>query len=170
VDTSRQHWFDVVPSQDLLDTFDGDYRNHLIDVHTMMGGLCTLKWAALQVPFDDNVPLIRLPELYLIMAEAYAELDDLPQALAYLEALQTTRGLTPFVSADKDEIIDEIMTERRRELHFEGHRWYDLKRRAMDIPKQVGAVTVPYTDFRILSIIGQGEVDNNPLLDQNPGY
>jgi starch-binding outer membrane protein, SusD/RagB family len=168
--TQPQHWFDVVPSQNLLDTFaPNDYRNHLFSVHTDDWPV-SLKWACSTGAFDDNVPLIRLPELYLIKAEAYAELDNLPQALAYLEDLQTTRGLDPFVSADKDEIIEEIMTERRRELNFEGHRFYDLKRRAMDITKQEGATTLPYTDFRVLSIIGQGEVDNNPLLDQNPGY
>lgn len=168
--TNPTHWFDVMPSQDLLDTFhDGDYRLHLFAVHTD-GFPYTLKWDCSTGAFDDNIPLIRLPELYLIKAEAYAELDNLPQALHYLEELQTKRGLDPFLSGDKDEIIDEIMVERRRELHFEGHRFYDLKRRAMDITKHVGATTLPYSDYRILSNIPQGEVDNNPQLDQNPGY
>lgn len=109
--------------------------------------------------------------MYLIKAEAHAEEDELTLALDALEELQSARGLTvPFVSTDKDEIIDEVMVERRRELNFEGHRWYDLKRRAMDIPKQVGSTTVPYDDFRVLSLLPQGEVDNNPNLDQNPDY
>jgi starch-binding outer membrane protein, SusD/RagB family len=168
--TSPTHWFDVVPSENLLDTFDpNDYRNHLFTVHTD-GWPVSLKWACSTGAFDDNVPIIRLPELFLIKAEAHAELDQLIDALANLEELQTARGLTPFVSADKDEIIEEIMVERRRELHFEGHRFYDLKRRAMDITKQAGATTVPYTDFRILSPLTSGEVDSNPNLDQNPGY
>jgi len=169
--TNPNHWFDVIPSQNLLNTYDpADYRNNWFTNHTD-GFPYTLKWDCSTGPFDDNIPLVRLPEMYLIKAEAHAEEDELTLALDALEELQSARGLTvPFVSTDKDEIIDEVMVERRRELNFEGHRWYDLKRRAMDIPKQVGAITVPYNDFRILSVIPQGEVDNNPNLDQNPGY
>ncbi|REL38842.1 RagB/SusD family nutrient uptake outer membrane protein [Rhodohalobacter sp. SW132] len=168
--TNPTHWFDITISENLMETFDeDDYRLNLFAVHSD-GFPYTLKWACSTGPFDDNVPIIRLPELYLIKAEAHAELDQLSDALSNLEELQTARGLSPFVSADKDEIIEEIMVERRRELHFEGHRWFDLKRRGMDIPKQAGATTVPYTDYRLLSIISQSEVDNNPNLDQNPGY
>jgi len=129
-----------------------------------------LKWDCTHGTTDDNIPLIRLPELYLIKAEAHAELNQFTEALDALETLQTARGLAPFVSSDQNEIIDEIIVERRRELHFEGHRFFDLKRRAMDISKQQGATTVPNDDFRILSPLPQSEVDNNPQLNQNPGY
>jgi len=168
--TSPTHWFDIVPSQNLLDTFDpNDFRLNLFSVHSDDYAY-SLKWACSTGAFDDNVPLIRLPELYLIKAEAHAELNQLSEALDNLETLQEARGLTRFESSNQAEIIDEIMVERRRELNFEGHRFYDLKRRAMDIPKQAGATTVPYDDFRILSILPQTEVDNNPNLNQNPGY
>lgn len=168
--TNPQHWFDIMPSQNLLDIYDpSDYRNNWFAVADD-GYPYTLKWDCSTGPFDDNIPLIRLPEMYLIQAEAYAELNDLENAISTLGELQATRGITPFTSANKDEIIAEIMVERRRELNFEGHRWYDLKRRGMDIPKQEGAETVPYSDFRILSVISSDEVDNNPDLDQNPGY
>lgn len=168
--TNPRHWHDVIPSQNLLDIFDeNDYRRHLF-AEADDGFAYTLKWNCSTGNVDDNVPLIRIAELYLIKAEAHAELDQLPQALENLEILQTARGLDPFVSSDANEIIDEIMVERRRELNFEGHRFYDLKRRAMDIPKQAGASTVPYSDFRILSSIPQSEADNNPNLNQNPGY
>lgn len=169
--TNPNHWFDVIPSENLLNTYDqDDYRNSWFTDHSD-GFPYTLKWDCSTGPFDDNIPLIRLSEMYLIKAEAHAEEDELTLALDALEELQSARGLTvPFVSTDKDEIIDEVMVERRRELNFEGHRWYDLKRRGMDIPKQVGAQPVPYDDFRILSVLPQGEVDNNPNLEQNPGY
>ena len=168
--TNPTHWFDVIPSQNLLDEFDeDDYRNYLFEVHDD-GYPYTLKWDCSTGPFDDNVPLIRLPEMYLIIAEAHAEEGRIVEALAALETLQTARGLDPFVSADANEIIDEVMVERRRELNFEGHRFYDLKRKAMDITKQQGATTLPYDDFRVLSQLPTSEVDNNPNLDQNPGY
>jgi starch-binding outer membrane protein, SusD/RagB family len=168
--TNPTHWFDVIPSQNLLDEFhEDDYRNYLFEVHDD-GYPYTLKWDCSTGPFDDNIPLIRLPEMYLIMAEAHAEEDRIVEALAALETLQTARGLDPFVSADANEIIDEVMVERRRELNFEGHRFYDLKRRAMDITKHQDATTVPYDDIRVLSQLPTSEVDNNPLLDNNPGY
>lgn len=174
--TNPRHWHDVTPSQSLLDLFDeSDWRNHLFaaapgDNNPSPLNMYTLKWDCTHGTTDDNIPLIRLPELYLIKAEAYAELNQLPQALEALQTLQTARGLAPFVSSDKDEIIEEIMIERRRELNFEGHRFFDLKRRGMDITKQEGASTVPYQDFRILPPLPQSEVDNNPQLNQNPGY
>ncbi len=174
--TNPRHWHDVTPSQNLLDIFDeDDYRNHLFgvaegDSNPSPFNTYTRKWNCSTGNVDDNVPLVRVPELYLIKAEAYTELNQITQALDNLETLQTARGLDPFVSADQDEIIEEIMVERRRELNFEGHRFYDLKRRAMDIPKQQGATTVPYDDFRILSELPSSEVDNNPELNQNPGY
>lgn len=168
--TNPRHWHDVTPSDNLLDIFEeDDYRNHLFAVADD-GFPYTLKWNCSTGNVDDNVPLIRVAELYLIKAEAHAELDQIAPALDNLETLQTARGLSPFVSADTDEIIEEIMVERRRELNFEGHRFFDLKRRAMDITKQAAATTVPYDDFRILSPIPQSQVDNNPNLNPNPGY
>lgn len=168
--TNPTHWFDIMPSQDLLDIYDpDDYRNNWFAVHTDDYPY-TLKWDCSTGPFDDNIPVVRLPEMYLIMAEAHAELDQLTLALDALEEVQTARGLTAFTTADQDAIIDEVMVERRRELNFEGHRWFDLKRRGMDVTKQEGAETVPYDDFRILPDLPSDEVDNNPNLEQNPGY
>lgn len=174
--TNPRHWHDVTPSQSLLDLFDpNDWRNNLFaeapgDNNPSPLNMYTLKWDCSHGTTDDNIPLFRLPELYLILAEAHAELNQLTEALDALEMLQTARGLDPFVSSDQNEIIEEIMIERRRELHFEGHRFFDLKRRAMDITKQATATTVPYDDFRILPPLPQSEVDNNPNLNQNPGY
>lgn len=168
--TNPRHWHDVIPSQNLLDIFDeDDYRSHLF-AEADDGFPYTLKWNCSTGNVDDNIPVIRLAELYLIKSEAYTELNQLDSALDNLEILQTARGLERFESSSQAEIIEEIMVERRRELNFEGHRFYDLKRRAMDIPKQAGASTVPYNDFRILSSIPQSEADNNPNLNQNPGY
>jgi hypothetical protein len=63
------------------------------------------------------------------------------------------------------------MQERRRELMFEGHRWFDLKRNGMTIPKPEGnRPDITPDNFKILSPIPQGEVFLNELLEQNPGY
>ncbi|MBQ4622060.1 MAG: RagB/SusD family nutrient uptake outer membrane protein, partial [Bacteroidaceae bacterium] len=85
---------------------------------------------------DDNACSFRTSEMYLIAAEASARLDSLENAVGYLvplmekrlnqSAYQTTLELVN--SMTQEELIQEILDERARELAFEGHRWYDLRR------------------------------------------
>lgn len=85
---------------------------------------------------DDNACSFRTSEMYLIAAEASARLDSLDNAVSYLvplmekrlnqSAYQTTLELVN--SMTQEELIQEILDERARELAFEGHRWYDLRR------------------------------------------
>ncbi|MBQ4524529.1 MAG: RagB/SusD family nutrient uptake outer membrane protein [Bacteroidaceae bacterium] len=85
---------------------------------------------------DDNACSFRTSEMYLIAAEASARLDSLDNAVSYLvplmekrlnqSAYQTTLELVN--SMTQEELIQEILDERARELAFEGHRWYDMRR------------------------------------------
>ena len=85
---------------------------------------------------DDNACSFRTSEMYLIAAEASACLDSLENAVGYLvplmekrlnqSAYQTTLELVNNMT--QEELIQEILDERARELAFEGHRWYDLRR------------------------------------------
>ena len=75
-------------------------------------------------------------------------------------ALGVYAAASTFTSGDGQEVIAEVFDEHRRELAFEGgHRWYDLKRRNMDVPKPDGLPTVRWYDYRILAPIpGKGAV------------
>lgn len=85
---------------------------------------------------DELASSFRTAELYLTAAEAYARLDSMDQAIASLtplmekrlnqSALQTTLELIKDMT--QEELIQEILDERARELAFEGHRWFDLRR------------------------------------------
>ena len=67
----------------------------------------------------------------------------------------------------------KIIHERRMELAFEGHRWFDMIRLdggqyAVDFLKSVGKKNV--TLDRLLLPIPQVEIDANNDIKQNPGY
>ncbi len=71
-----------------------------------------------------NVMIYRLAESYLIGAEAHMKLGNNSQALTYLNAVRQRAGAAPLNNID----IDIVLDERARELAFEGHRWYTIKR------------------------------------------
>lgn len=111
--------------------------------------------------------------MLLIQAEAYYEMENEPLAIQALETLRTKRGLEAYATPPTGPaLLEEIYDERRRELAFEGHRWFDLKRRAMDVTKPAipGHLPVPWNDVRILANLSSTEVENNPSLQNNPGY
>jgi hypothetical protein len=126
----------------------------------------------------DNIPLIRTAEVILTLAEAQYYLGNTSAAQANLalvirnrytnagSAIPTTSTVT--VSLTGQSLIDEILRQRRLELAFEGHRFFDLKRNGSDMSRPWG--TLSYVDFRVLPPIPQSEIDANPKLVQNAGY
>lgn len=80
--------------------------------------------------------LIRTVEVYLNKAEAQAMKGDLSGAITTLQPLLNTRyawgKLPQIASLDEKNLVEFIRGERRRELCFEGHRWPDLKRYAVN--------------------------------------
>lgn len=124
------------------------------------------------VNWADNMPIIRYSEVLLNRAEAYAETGQEDLARADVNLLRANRGLAASpIGSTGATLTNDVLLERRRELAFEGHRWFDLKRRGMNIPKPQGNIpTIPYSNFRILGNLPNGDVDINPNLLQNPGY
>ncbi len=125
-----------------------------------------------------NVKVFRTGEMYLIRAEAKAETGDLASAAADINALRAARinGYVNVTFATKDDAINAIMDERFKELAYEGHRFFDLKRRnlpvtrlAVDAPT-TASQTLPAGNFRFILPIPNPEILANPLMQQNPGY
>jgi starch-binding outer membrane protein, SusD/RagB family len=125
----------------------------------------------------DNSPIIRVTEMYLNRAEALAEKDGINQTtIDLMNALRTRAGLTAWTLTtftSKQELVDAIIIERRKELCFEGHRRMDLLRKgkALRSSGPTAAISKP-GDPKVVLPIPQREVDINPSLksQQNPGY
>lgn len=130
----------------------------------------TTKFSGWQGAFGlDNVPIIRMSEVLLNRAEAESELGNDNSALADVNELRTKRGLDP-VTLSGEDLLNEVLLQRRLELAQEGHRFFDLKRRGQDITKPAGRTFVPYTDFRVVARISETQMDANKNLVNNPGY
>ena len=123
---------------------------------------------------NNNVVVFRLAEMYLIRAEARTQLENvtgLNSAQTDINALRTRANAPTIGSVSKSQMLRLIEEERRYELAFEGHRWYDLVRtgRAQEV---MSAFSVNWRSDYERWPIPQREIQNNPALvgNQNPGY
>ncbi|MCX2475872.1 RagB/SusD family nutrient uptake outer membrane protein [Pedobacter sp. MC2016-05] len=174
------------PAQKLINTFDkvndlrysayirfdatrtGTRSQYLVNKY--IGGTST-------APGLTDIKLFRTGEMYLIKAEAEAE--STGDAAGDLNALRNARinGYVSATFADKPTLIAAIMEERYKELSFEGHRFFDLKRRnlpvvrlAVDAANASGAVTLPTTQAQYSFPIPAAEISVNKQTIQNPNY
>lgn len=117
---------------------------------------------------NQNVIVLRLAEMYLIKAEAEA---NMPTAVisniqSALNEIRHRANLGDTDAATISELLLAIEQERRLEFAFEGHRWFDLVRtnRAVDVLPGVTKVT------QMLFPIPLSELNTNSLMTQNTGY
>ena len=71
--------------------------------------------------------ILRLSDIYLVLAESYFLLSDEPNARKYVNDVRNRAHATPYTSAIT---IKDIWKERRLELALEGDTWYDFVRRS----------------------------------------
>jgi hypothetical protein len=169
--TSYKQYGDCGVSKDLYDLYeDGDARKQLITPDPDGNALFTLKYAGKGLGSVDanNVIVLRLAEMYLIRAEANVTLNP-NQAVEDLKTLATSRGATPATAS-----VDYILIERRKELAWEGHYWYDLARLGKPMTRTDISGNVPTSidagNYRWALPIPDREFTVNPNLKQNDGY
>lgn len=124
----------------------------------------------------DDTKILRLADVYLIAAEASVPTNE-TNARTFLNYVATRRdaSFTGFTSTGAA-LLNDIITERRKELAFEGDRFHDLNRlkqqinRSTNYPAAARTITYPFNK-RLLPI-PQVETDANPTIkaQQNPGY
>ena len=160
----------VVPSNDLLSKFDANDRRQ---------GYLTYLLKIEPVDKGANV-MVRSAEAYLNRAEAkvLAANPDLVGALEDLNELRRYRimNYSDVDIADAETLLNEIREERRKELCFEGHRWFDLRRYGMpsishDMKLDAGEPLLRYTlrekDPLYTLPIPRVVLENNPGMVQN---
>ena len=109
-----------------------------------------------------------------MQAEALNELNLTSDARGPINIVRRRAGLAPLPSTiTYDAMREAIIHERRMELAFEGHRWFDMIRidngnYALNFLHSIGKTNA--TRERLLFPIPQTEIDANPLMTQNPGY
>ncbi|HVY75676.1 MAG TPA: RagB/SusD family nutrient uptake outer membrane protein, partial [Puia sp.] len=125
----------------------------------------------------NDMYILRLPDILLLRAEAYNNNSDVADAAALVNQVRARVNLAPTTAASQADMTLAIEKERRLELAFEGHRWFDLLRtgRALEVmnaQKDGNGNNLNYNvqPYQLLWPIPQTELDLNPLLTQNPGY
>lgn len=128
--------------------------------------------------YVHNIPIVRLPEIYLTLAEAYYMTDDTGMAAEY-----TTRVSLPrrFAAASITS-VSNILNERRREFILEGHTYWDYFRTGRNLTNRqiienITTSTISFgspsgRSYRVVYPIPLAEMNANPAIrdQQNPGY
>ncbi len=159
-----------------------DVRKDLIEPGTKSGQPINivLKYPNSSNPTDkDDDKVLRYSDVLLILAEAYAKTNDEVNALIRLNevAKQRDPSFSGYSSAGQV-LIDDIIVERRKELAFEGDRYWDLTRLNKDVVRinlnnnypSNAPLVLPAGDNRRIWPIPQAERDANPSITQNTGY
>jgi tetratricopeptide (TPR) repeat protein len=128
--------------------------------------------------------IIRSAEVLLNRAEAYFNSGNEGAALTDLRLLKRNR-YAGYVdeTISGAALLNEILKQRRLELAFEGHRFFDLKRLNLPVVRDItkgekadgsGTTyvfgTLAAGDPRFQLPLPQGEITFNPNIKQNPGY
>jgi hypothetical protein len=142
---------------------------------------------------NSNWPVLRYADVLLMLAESINEQSGpTAEALGYLNQIRKRAGLADLAIADKVALRTAVLKERRLELAFENHRWFDLKRTktpaewaafmnahgAQERAKPtVARGNVPfnttdyvYTENEYFFPLPAPQILINPKLTQNPGY
>ena len=192
-----------IPTRDMINAYEaGDLRK---DISLKTG--YTLNGTFVGIPYinkyayphtisgrsDNNWPVLRYSDALLMLAESINEsAGPTAEALGYVNAIRKRAGLADLAGLSKEGLRAAIMQERRVELAFENHRWFDLQRtmtpaeltafmnahgareKANPTVSRGGiafnALDYVYSDFEYYLPIPAPQILINNKLTQNPGY
>lgn len=153
--------------------FAGSTYNHIVKYRGRLTGNAN----------EVDAKIIRNAEVLLNKAESLSEMGMDAEALATLDILRANRYSDFSAGTESGGALkNAIAKERRLELAFEGHRFFDLKRKGLGIQrsnfgdKADGSGerpefrTLAAGDHRFNMAIGTDETAANPNIEQAPGY
>ncbi|TWP29834.1 RagB/SusD family nutrient uptake outer membrane protein [Apibacter muscae] len=158
---------------------DSDIRKNLLKLDvtnkgnnpTGEEGYYTLKYPV-TMNLDSNVKILRMSESKLNKIEALYHLGNQEEALKQLNSFVSTRGDYQYNSKD-NQLLKDILKERRLEFVGEGHQFFDLKRNRLPIVKKTNCklnCEVSASDKLFVYPLPQIEIQTNPNIKQYPGY
>jgi len=117
-----------------------------------------------------NWKVIRYADVLLMYAEALNENGNAALAVDYLNQVRRRADVSLYAVSDQEDIREKIYQERRLELAFEGHRWFDLVRtgKANDVLAPLGMR--PYMTLFPIPLTQIQVINNQQIFAQNPGY
>lgn len=158
-----------------------DFYNTIADTDARKGLYVELATADNPLPYgvkkfgnvDNDVIVIRATEVKLNKIEALYYTNQAAALAELVDWVSTYRDASYSFSGSGQALLDEILKQRRIELAFEGHRYFDLNRYELPINKG-GNCTVncdlPFSDHKRVFPIPFNEMNTNSLMVQNPNY
>ena len=110
---------------------------------------------------------LRLADVILLYAEALNENGNTAAALTQLNRIRSRAGLADSSATSQADVRQAIQDERRLELAFEGHRWFDLVR-TNTVNAEMGVTVSP--NYHVFPIPTSEVRSTNGVITQNAGY
>ncbi len=180
----------VTPSRDLIAEFDSEGDNvRKNESIVYYPATWSNYYPSSNYPFMykmrsavHSIIKIRFADILLLKAEALANLGNIDEAekiVNQIRARVSLPALPVSAKASKETMLNAILKERRLELAFEGHRWFDLVRfgKVEEVmnslaSRDIGRLPLRrvYSETSYIFPIPSTAIDLNSNLVQNPGY
>jgi len=164
-----------------LQSYSADVRQYLICDLAIQGKdyKSVRRYVGEPYHYLHNIPIIRLPEIYLSMSEAYYKKGSVTEATTMLSKLTLARRQANASITS----VNHILNERRREFILEGQTYWDWFRNGRSITNRpvIESISSSSTitfgsisglSYRAVYPIPLAEMNANPKIrgQQNPGY
>lgn len=160
---------EVEPSESLLNAYEAGDERYAASIAFEGTEAYAKKYDDLSLG-ADNVIVLRLADMYLIRAEAEANLPtpNITSVQDDINEIRERANLLPTYETSVTQLLKIIENERRIEFAFEGQRWFDLVRTNRAIAVLPNVNSTNQTLFPIPS--DEIQTNNDPGMTQNPGY
>jgi starch-binding outer membrane protein, SusD/RagB family len=160
-----------IPFRDV--TFGGapDPRVSVVDAGTTGADASVEIFQALKYPaIESPIPVARWEEAQLILAEADVAAGDVGGAVGIINTLHANAGIPAYGGGTPEEVMSQIIEERRRELFLESQRLGDIIRYGLPLfpapgtPFPVGGTNTGVYGTQVCFPLPSVERDNNPAI------